>query len=80
LKDQIGECKPSQLTFIEKLTAHRSNRLNQTFGQINIPDEYQSQIIKEVNDETLVPLRCKRSSENGNNDPYSQNKKSYFSL
>jgi hypothetical protein len=80
LKDQIGECKSSQLTFVEKVAAHRSNRLNQTFGQINIPDEYQSQIIKEINDETLVPLRFKRSSENGNYNPYSQNKKSYFSL
>ncbi|CAF0913728.1 unnamed protein product [Rotaria sp. Silwood1] len=58
---QIDEYIPIRLTFDEKLAAHRSNRLNQTFGQINVPYDSQSKVEKEISDETLVPLRCKIS-------------------
>jgi hypothetical protein len=49
--EQNNEHVPSRLSFNEKLAAHRSNRLNETFGQANAE--------KETNDETLVPSRCK---------------------
>ncbi|CAF3484493.1 unnamed protein product [Rotaria sp. Silwood1] len=61
LKGQIDEYTPIRLTFDEKLAAHRSNRLNQTFGQINVPYDSQTKVEKEISDETLVPLRCKIS-------------------
>jgi len=53
---------PSRLTFNEKLAAHHSNRLNETFGQINVSYESQSKREKKINDETLVPLRFKKPS------------------
>jgi hypothetical protein len=58
------KCKQtsSRLSFDDKLAAHHSNRLNETFGQINLPYELQSKSEKEIN---LVPLRYQTSSNNG---------------
>jgi hypothetical protein len=77
--DQTDEYVPSRLSFIEKLAAHRSNRLNETFGQINVPYKYQSKVEKETNDKTLVPLRCKVPYKNGNYNCYLQ-PKTFFLL
>lgn len=55
----MNESKPSRLSFDKKLAVHRSNRLNNTFGQINIPYECQSKIDKETDDATLLPLQYK---------------------
>ena len=50
-----------RLTFDQKLTAHRANRLNQTFGQTNIP----LQSYDDLKNETLFPLQCQIPAENG---------------
>jgi len=52
----------SRLSFHNKLKLHRSNRLNETFGQINTADS--SSQLKD--DETLVPLSQKILSNNCN--------------
>ncbi|CAF4943855.1 unnamed protein product, partial [Rotaria sp. Silwood1] len=54
-----------RLSFDQKLTAHRSNRLNETFGQINFPFQFQSNKKVRTNDDILIPLRCKTPSNNG---------------
>jgi len=74
---QNGEYTPPRLSFDEILAAHRSNRLNETFGQINISDEFQSKREKEINSETLLPLRYKPTLNPGNSRIYFSNKNSF---
>jgi hypothetical protein len=64
-KDQTNECTLPRLSFDKKLIAHRSNRLNQTFGQINVPFQIESKKEIEADTNTLVPLRCKTPHNNG---------------
>lgn len=52
----------SRLSFHNKLELHRSNRLNETFGQINTTDASS----QPKDDETLVPLSQKTLSNNCN--------------
>lgn len=52
-----------RLSFEKKIIAHQSNRLNNTFGQINIPFQSNKEI--KINNDKLVPLRCKTPHENG---------------
>ena len=53
-----------RLSFDEKIIAHRTNRLDQTFGQLNTP--YQSNREIQGQDDILIPLRYKTLHENGN--------------
>ncbi|CAF0831718.1 unnamed protein product [Rotaria sordida] len=57
--DQTDDYILPRLSFDEKLTAHRNNRLNETFGQKNFPFQFQSNKQIRINNNTLVPLRCK---------------------
>ncbi|CAF3582011.1 unnamed protein product [Rotaria socialis] len=57
--DHINESPLHRLSSGKILAAHRSNRLNQTFGQINVPYEVQQELVKEDNDDTLITLRLK---------------------
>ncbi|CAF4783530.1 unnamed protein product [Rotaria socialis] len=57
--DQTRDCILPRLSFDAKLIAHRSNRLNQTFGQISVP--FQSSAEIQAHDDILVPIRCKSS-------------------
>ncbi|CAF4023848.1 unnamed protein product [Rotaria magnacalcarata] len=61
--DHINESPLHRLSSGERLAAHRSNRLNQTFGQINVPYEVQQKLVKEANDDTLIPIRLKNSHD-----------------
>ncbi|CAF2054910.1 unnamed protein product [Rotaria magnacalcarata] len=53
--DQTNDCIFPRLSFDAKLIAHRSNRLNQTFGQIGIP--IQSTKETQAHDDILIPIR-----------------------
>jgi hypothetical protein len=79
-KGQNDKYTPSRLTFDEKLAVHRSNRLNEIFGQINVSNESQSKREKEINDETLVPLRYKPPSNTSKYNSYFQTNNSFIFL
>ncbi|CAF2968112.1 unnamed protein product [Rotaria sp. Silwood2] len=64
-KDETNEYTLPRLSFDEKLRAHQSNRLNETFGQINYPFQFQSNKQIRTNNDTLVPIRCKSPYNNG---------------
>ena len=64
-KDRADECILPRLSFDKKLLAHRSNRVNQTFGQINVPFQTQSIKLIEADDNTLVSIRSKNPHTNG---------------
>ncbi len=68
------------MSFTAKLAAHRSNRLSETFGPVNISSESRSKFKKTVTDESLVPLPYKTPSNNSNSNSYSSTKTLFFSL
>jgi hypothetical protein len=63
LDDDDDDYTLPPLSFDKKLSAHQSNRLNETFGQINIPFQSNKEI--EINNNTLLPIRNKTSHING---------------
>lgn len=64
MKEETNECILPRLSFEKRLAAHRSNRLNNTFGQINIPYDTTQEL--EIDDDNiLVPTRCKTSHQHG---------------
>ena len=69
--DQKHKQPPPRLSFDDKLAAHRSNRLSETFGQVNTTYESQSNSEKEFENETLVQLQCKTPANASNNNSQS---------
>ncbi len=63
-KDQPNDYTLPRLPFDEKLAVQRSNRFNQTFGQIDVL--FQSNKITESDNDTLMPLPSKALQKNGN--------------
>ena len=55
-----------RLTFDAKLAAHRSNRLDENFGQINVPYDTESKSEKETQENYLLPFSYPTYSSESN--------------